>query len=232
MADRFTARLSDYLDDEDLAADERREIEAHLATCSECRTTLAELREVAERAASAGDVPPQTDLWPGIAARLDSRAPATATPFAVARPPRRISFTVPQLVAAGLALMVLSGGSVWLVRHGGSQTDFEPLAAQSVPDPTGTANGAITDVALDDPDYDGAIADLERTLQAGRDRLSPETIRAIEANLQAIDSAIEQCRRALASDPASVYLNNHLAAAQRRKLTLLRRATALTATRS
>src|SRR4051812_21945603 len=113
QSDRYTDRLSDYLDDEDLAAGERREIQAHLATCAGCRTTLAELREVAERAASAGDVPPQVDLWPGIAARLEPRAPAKVTPFAVARPPRRISFTVPQLVAAGLALMVLSGGSVW-----------------------------------------------------------------------------------------------------------------------
>jgi anti-sigma factor RsiW len=229
MADRFTDRLSDYLDDEDLSPSERREIEAHLASCPGCRETLEELRAVAERAAAVHDLPPEMDLWPGIAARLETRAPSTVTPFAGARPPRRISFTVPQLVAAGLALMVLSGGSVWLARHGGSQTDFEPLAAQTAP---GTTPAAIRDVRLDDPDYEGAIADLERLLQAGRNRLAPETVQAIEANLQSIDKAVEQCRRALASDPANVYLNSHLASAQRRKLTLLRRATALTATRS
>jgi hypothetical protein len=54
----------------------------------------------------------------------------------------------------------------------------------------------------------------------------------LETNLQAIDRAIEQCRAALAADPGSVYLSTHLANAQRRKLTLLRRATALVAAQS
>jgi hypothetical protein len=83
-------------------------------------------------------------------------------------------------------------------------------------------------VALVDPQYDGAVADLERTLAEGRDRLDPETIRVLEQNLDAIDKAIDQCRRALEADPANSFLNNHLVSARQRKLALLRRATALT----
>ena len=46
-----------------------------------------------------------------------------------------------------------------------------------------------------DSQYDQAIGDLERTLEAGRNRLDPETIRVIEENLRAIDLAIDQARR-------------------------------------
>jgi anti-sigma factor RsiW len=34
MQDRYTDRLSDYIDDEDLDPREREEIEAHLKACS------------------------------------------------------------------------------------------------------------------------------------------------------------------------------------------------------
>ncbi|HEY7058332.1 MAG TPA: hypothetical protein VH458_17495, partial [Vicinamibacterales bacterium] len=58
-------------------------------------------------------------------------------------------------------------------------------------------------------------------------QLDPETVRILEANLQAIDQAIDQSRRALEADPANIYLYNHLAEARQRKLALLRRASAL-----
>ncbi len=48
--DPFSDRLSDYLDGEDLSPTERAEIEAHLATCVTCQTTLAELSTVVVRA--------------------------------------------------------------------------------------------------------------------------------------------------------------------------------------
>ena len=50
----------------------------------------------------------------------------------------------------------------------------------------------------------------------------------LEQNLQTIDGAIEQSRRALEADPANAFLNRHLESARQRKLALLRRATALT----
>ena len=45
MNDQWTDRLSEYVDGE-LAAGERTALEAHLATCAECRATLEELRRV------------------------------------------------------------------------------------------------------------------------------------------------------------------------------------------
>src|SRR5262245_42395368 len=55
-------------------------------------------------------------------------------------------------------------------------------------------------------DYRQASADLEAVLKAQRSRLQPETIRAVEASLATIDSAIAQASRALAADPANEYV--------------------------
>jgi len=229
MADQFTDRLSDFLDDEDLSSTERASIAAHLGACAGCRATLAELRNVAARARTLEDHTPAVDLWPGIASRIQGAAVVRPSPPA-RHPVRRISFTVPQLVAASLALMLLSGGSVWLARLGGPGTDFEPISAQDTVPPQSTTASPITPAAASA----GAatIAELERTLADGRARLAPQTVAVLETNLREIDRAIEQCRTALAGDPGSIYLNSHLANAQRRKLALLRRAAALVAERS
>ena len=219
MTDHWTERLSDYIDDE-LSPTERAALEAHLPSCPECTVTLDELREVVERARTLPARPPASDLWTGIAPRLERSA--TVMPFHPRPLTRRFSFTVPQLVAAGLALMVMSGGGVWVLQHGGRATDLPQVEA---------ANPAIVPASLTDPRYDEAIADLEQALDAGRADLDPGTIKILEANLDAIDKAIEQSRRALAVDPANVYLNSHLADARQRKLALLRRATALVGTK-
>jgi anti-sigma factor RsiW len=234
--DPFNDRLSDYLDGEDLSPAERGKIEAHLATCATCATTLAELAAVAARARSLPDRAPVVDLWAGVSERLTP--PPAVLPFT--RPAhRRFSFTLPQLVAAGLALMLLSGGMVWVARLGDPRTSLPSAVAQMAPDegaPAGAATddaepaSALSRVAFADPHYDQAVADLEKMLEANRSRLDPETVRILEVNLQTIDQAIEQSRKALRADPANVYLNNHFAASRNRKIALLRRASALTMT--
>jgi hypothetical protein len=214
--DLYTNRLSEYLDAEDLAPSERSDIQAHLAACSECRAVLDELREVAAVAAGLPDRAPDNELWSGIAVRL--AAPPAVVPF-VRPAQRRFSFTLPQLVAAGLALMVVSGSMVWVSRLGDPRTSVP--VAQAEPE-TGVAAIGLTDV-----NYDEAVADLEKVLEAGRSRLDPETVQILEDNLRTIDLAIEQARKALRNDPESVYLNSHFAASRNRKLALLRRASAL-----
>jgi anti-sigma factor RsiW len=221
MTDQWNDRLSEYIDDE-LTPAERAELEAHLTSCPGCAGTLDELRAVVERAGSLTPRPPSADLWPGIEPRLGT---ARVTPFQPRTrwtTSRRFSFTMPQLVAAGLALMVMSGGGVWVLQHGGRATSLPQVTA---------AGPTLVPVSISDPRYDEAIADLEQALHAGRADLDPGTIRILEANLDSIDKAIDQSRAALAADPANVYLNNHLADARQRKLALLRRATALVGTK-
>ena len=232
--DQYVDRLSEYLDDDDapaeerLTAAERAAIEGHLADCGACRSTLAELRAVVRIARNLPDAPPSADLWPGVSARLDPRT--TTIPFRQTLG-KRFTFTLPQLVAAGLALMVLSGGMVWIVRQGDPRASLPAIVA-TIEAPRGdvaepAAGSSLETVSFADAQYDEAVADLEKALEAGRSRLDPETVRVIEENLASIDVAIDQARKALRNDPANVYLNTYFAASRNRKLALLRRASAL-----
>ena len=220
--DDFTDRLSEYLDDE-LSPHERTVIEVHLASCAECRSTLEALRAIVSNAGQLTDSPPKSELWSGIAARIavPEWRVARASPFRRLIS-SRLSFTLPQLAAAGLALMVLSGGLVWMARSGDPRADFAPISAD-----TESRTPAAAPAMSADPHYDGAVAELERTLKAAQTRLDPATVRVLEENLATIDRALEQSGQALATDPANVYLNRHLADVRQRKLTVLLRATAL-----
>jgi hypothetical protein len=204
--DPWTDKLSEYLDDE-LETRERADLEAHLASCDACRATLDELRAVLSRAQDLTDRGPDADLWPAIAARLNAGA-------------KRYSFSMPQLVAAGVALMIISGGAVWMTRKQ-APAPTEAVLQQPVESPIAVP------VNLADGPYDEAVADLEQALAEGRSRLDPATVKVLESSLAAIDQAIDQSQRALAADPANTYLYSHLAAARQRKLALLRRASAL-----
>jgi anti-sigma factor RsiW len=226
MSDQWTDRLSEYLDG-GLNGGERQELEAHLAECEECAAALEQLRRVIERAKALNDRPPATDLWSGIAERIgavpeeDEVADLEAhrRGQVVRLRQRRLTFSLPQLAAASIALMVLSAGTAWMVSRSGVGEEQASREAAVQPAP-----GA----GFTSSSYDAAIAELERIIDENRDRLDTATVRVIAENLMIIDQAIAQAQRALAQDPASEYLNEHLAATKRQKLEFLMRAAEMT----
>ena len=141
----------------------------------------------------------------------------------------RFSFTLPQLVAAGLALMVLSGGMVWVARLGDPRASLPPVRREP-PNPCGRDRR---------PPVDRRRQLCRRALRRGgrgsrEGAATPAAAGSIrkrcgfsKRTCASIDLAIEQSRKALRNDPANVYLNNHFAASRNRKLALLRRASAL-----
>ena len=137
---------------------------------------------------------------------------------------RRFTFSAPQLLAAGIALAVLSASGAWMLHP-----TVPPVALQPAPG----ASGGLTATPVGAPSavqsYDAAVDDLERVLEQGRGRLDTATVRVLEQNLALIDRAIAEARRAVAADSANVYLNSHLAETMRRKVDLLRQAAALVA---
>ena len=272
MHDEWTDRLSEYLDGE-LSADEQRALESHLRSCAPCAAVLNDLKRVVARAQAAGAAarPPQADLWAGIAERIDASrtwnagaAPLDNVAAFRGRAPRRIAFTLPQLAAAAIVVAAVSGGLTWQLRPGLSGAPkgapYDRTASVAAPESAGppasstdgplspadagrlsptdvgrpfrgaddVGGGRFETVGLADAQYDAAVADLEKALKTGRGKLDSSTIAIVEHNLEIIDQAINQAREALVGDPANTYLSSHLVEARRRKLDLLRRATALT----
>ena len=226
MTDQWTARLSEYLDGE-LAAADAAALETHLASCAACRATLEELRRVVARARSLDNSPPDRDLWPDIASRIGvTTGTAQVASLGDRRARRRFTFTLPELMAASIALALVSAGGAWLA--------FGPRSGPSTRVASSAAGALLVSSvgAAGDSRYAAAIADLERALERGRGRLDTATVRVIEKNLGIIDRAIRDAQSALAADPGNVYLNLHLAQERRRKLELLRQAAALAGARS
>lgn len=219
--DDFTNRLSDYLDDE-LEAAECRAVETHLIECADCQRVLSELRQVVQRARSLPPRVPASELWPGISARTGRLAP------------RRLSFTLPQLAAASVLLALLSAGLTIALVNRRQAAERQTQSTATAPAIERRGNDveepavSTAPVNMADSQYDAAVADLERALAKGRSRLDPATVAAVEQSLKTIDDAIAQAQQALTGDPANTYLSGHLMETRRRKLDLLRRATALT----
>lgn len=228
MHEQWTDVLSDYLDGE-LEPAERAAVDAHLRECASCTAVLNDLKGVVVRAQTLEPREPNADLWPRVRTRI-----------AAAAQPRRFSFTLGQLAAAAMLLMAVSAAVVWQLASRTANRSVPAAASQqaSAPPAHATASpsewneralaeGAVAPVSFADAQYDAAVADLEKALQAGRGRLDRTTIEIVEHNLQIIDHAITQAREALSADPANSYLSQHLVEARRRKLDLLRRAAAL-----
>lgn len=211
------ARSNDYVEGI-LTEDSTREVEAHLAACEECTAQVERLRSLlADLADLPTEAAPSRDLWAGIHARMEKSDGA-----------RRISFSVGQLMAASVALAILSGGSVWMALYGGSRVDSPAAVAVSdVAGSDGTRSGNILPaMQAATTEYDQAIASLESVLERGRGLLNAETLATIQTSLDAIDQAIEEARQALESDPNNDLLNRLLIKNQQSKLRVLRQVAA------
>lgn len=219
------ARLNDHVEGL-LPRAEARRVERHLDGCKACReraerlgATLEALRSLpAEAAAPEG-------LWAGIRRRIAAEPRVVPFPGGSGAETgrgmgRRISLSLGQLLAAGIALATVSGGLVWYALGSGG----EPVApgvqeafSGSLVIRTAAARGALAD-------YEAASRDLEAVLREGRDHLRPETVVVLEENLRTVDEAIAEARAALARDPGSEVLYRLLAKNMRKKLELLRSA--------
>ena len=225
--------LNDYVDGR-LDEDSRAAVAKHLEECDHCRREHRELTELLESVQSVPQsVRPPEDLWDGIRSSIDIRKevvlPAgdrglsdrsgAVGPHEPTRPWWAYR-TV--LAAAALTLVVASSGVTAFVLRGdgGSTTtmigrdSLQLLEARVLPVSFRRSESA----------YLRTIAELRATLRSQRDVLRPETIAAVEHSLSVVDTAIEEARAALLSDPSNATLVDLLTASYERKVDLLRRA--------
>lgn len=227
MSEHLNEQLSALADGE-LEGDALVAAESHILECDACRAALDGLRALKRRAAALDDREPAADLWAGIHQRITGEHAVVPIAQALSRR-RRLAFSVPQLAAAAIAVMMISGGAVALLMKQGAPaggavaadpvllgTDARPVALEQPGSLEKTA--AVTGLET----YQQAIRELELTLTLRRRRLDTATVRVLEQSMRLIDTAITQARDALARDPNNFYLNTHLQNALGRKLDLLR----------
>jgi hypothetical protein len=242
MHDPWTDKLSEYLEGTLSHADDAA-MAAHLQHCSECRLVLAQLDDVRTIAREQPATPPATDLWPGIAARIAAGAPAEVirladrrpgasvllrlsaaaqrrrAPTNEHRPPRaHFAFSLPQLAAAAVVLMALSGAGVWLAMGGAGPETSSAVAVRPA------ADNPARLASIETSGYESAIAELQRSLAQTATPLDSSTVAVLRHSLATIDAAIADARAALAQDPANPFLHRHLDGAMKKKVDILQRA--------
>ena len=124
--------LPDLLHDT-LPADARELVEAHLATCDECREDVEVLRTVKTAAVFA----PQIDV---------DRVVRQIPPYRAIVPPTERPATtrmVSWLVAAALAVVVIGGGSLVLMRPNGGDGQSSVVSTQLPPTPTPAGSTSV-----------------------------------------------------------------------------------------
>jgi anti-sigma factor RsiW len=217
MHSAWTDRLSAYLDGE-LPQAEREAVAAHLVACPPCREVLDSLRRIVKAAPNySGSVPPR-DLWPGIVRAIDARRSGRSF-GGWGRP----QFTLVHLAAAAVLFAVVGSGVAWVVLS----RQMSGRVAETLVAETTTVAPPVVLPARTRAAFDRAVADLERVLATGRDRLDSATVRAIEENLALIDRAIAEARAAMLADPTNAYLQERIAANLWQKVAILRRAAAV-----
>jgi anti-sigma factor RsiW len=246
----FDERLADYLEG-DLAPAERRQVEAHLVSCSGCAALVRDLEEIRVGASALTDLMPSRDLWNDLANRIEAPV-VPLTTRSTANVTVRRTFDRVKLGAIAAALVAVTAGVTYLLtvaenRSATMAPDVAVVAPLTSPD---SNNSTVVRpqppvAAIQSPvaprassaqpvrnvpaavTYSREIDRLRTIFQQSRAQLDPRTAAIIEANLKVIDDAIAQSRAALAQDPASRFLTDQLNSALDKKLELLRTATLL-----
>jgi len=204
-------------------------MEHHLAECPVCGDVLDELRNVVTRARGLRELDASigvgSDLWPGIEARIreipirsarEGAAPARGGWFA-----HRFTLSLPQLAAAMIAMVAVSGALLWFA------SDF---AGRQAATRVAAGSNRVTAVAASSVPVEAARSEIGRLKQMLDDRrkdIDPETLRALEGSLGSVETAVGEASQALAADPGNPYVQAHVDEMRERQLHLLRRAVAL-----
>jgi anti-sigma factor RsiW len=212
--DEVRELLDDYVDGA-VGPETAALLEAHLTVCRSCSHDLELTRKVLEQArALPRGVSPVRDLWPEIAARIErSRV------VALRRPPLR------WVMLVGLAAAIVLGATAVLLSGPAGR---RPAAAERPGGESAIRPAAATSQNFaSEHDLERAARNLREVLQQRRDRLTPQTAKIIDENLDIIDQAIARMKRALDHEPGNRDLVTLLAETYQRKIDLLKTATEL-----
>jgi anti-sigma factor RsiW len=207
----------------------RADLEAHLASCEDCRALAADLQKIREASSNLEDVPVPDGVWLQIAGRLRQQGRIREQ-----APVARARVTSRRVLALAAGLIVVIGASLALLipRAGRGPAPAAP-AQTAVPAPPGNAptpesvQAVQNEVEQAQQQMETAIAHMEQIAKANQQALDPKTAATLDKNLGIIDQAIAETRSAVKADPNSVAANRTLFEALKQKVTLLQETIAL-----
>ena len=154
-------------------------------------------------------IDPPADLWPDIAARIETR--------------NRSRIVLIGALAAAAIVLVLVGTrteeTARSLQRGWSSLAIAPPAPQPAPS---------VELFPGEDQLRTAAGELARAYEQRRPLLDRELLAVYESNLGIVDDAIERSRAALVDRPTDPQLQRALDRAYRHKLALLRRASGAT----
>jgi len=209
-------RLNDYVDGE-LTRGEQNEVERHLSNCSDCGAELVALRELIAASGRLEGIEPARDLFPGIAAGIETTAATPRQPLVA----RSAAGSSRWLAAAAAVVLALVGGAAgWLWRGAPEPTQAAAVRSAS---PMLASDGSDAPALSQIMAATDELADL---VEGRRAQISPETAAILERNLAIIDQAIGELREHRQPTEAGEE-SLALSAMYKQKLELLRRAARL-----
>lgn len=204
----------------------RSELELHLDECDACRALAADLQRIRQTAGTLDRLQPPDRVWLQVAGRLRQEGRVVA-------PPRRVaSQRHLAMLAIAAALVLVVGGSLYLLRPRDAGSPASPGLATTAPSP-GNAAGADAvqvignELQLAEQHYQNAIAGLEQAVKSDDGTLDPQTAAMLRKSLGVIDQAIAESRAALRSEPQSPSALDSLFQALKQKVVLLQDTIAL-----
>jgi tetratricopeptide (TPR) repeat protein len=213
------------------------DVEAHLASCGDCRSLLGDLRRIRQVSATLERRTLPAGTWAGIAARLEADPDFQRASAAGARSGRRSLSWV--WMAAAASLLVSVGVSLWVVgaawrlnqtttpaAHGTAATEADSGETGNA-SPTALVESIEAELQAAASHYEKAIAGLEQVASASDSPLDPALTATLRQNLEVIDKAIADSREALKAQPDSRLAQESLFDAFRRKVALLQDTIAL-----
>lgn len=132
----------------------------------------------------------------------------------------------PETLPAAVVALDSGGTPSSVVADAGTPAREQPRAGTTPAVPARPLEAQLA-VAMLNADYDREIARLRALIDQRRNQVDPITVAIIEKNLQVIDTAIAECKKAIARDPASRFLIESLNQSLQNKVELMRTAALL-----
>ena len=200
----------------------RAELELHLESCDRCRALAADLQEIARAAASLDDIEPPARVWAAVSAQLRAER-GMATPAKTLA--GRHSMTV---LAMAAALVLAVGASLFLLRR-------SPLPPASSPAPVAQTAAPSGNAAPDDPvqnvvnELAATETQFQKLVQAteASSIVDANTAATMQKNLQVMNEAINESRKALETNPQNAPARSSLYEVLRQKIQFLQETIAL-----